>query len=195
MRSEEVVAQRRGGDGGVMRMQACGGLPCPPHPTSLRSATLPRGGGKSSGRVSSSFRCERVWGSRRSLGGCPEPRWPPAFALRGPIDCVFGSRRRLRPRPGPRASPSGFTDTPGGPASPPRRRPATGPGSFGPLGDRPATGGRLRPAGLRGFTPLEQSRYDRSRRTSGSWAQDAFPNDGMAPIIRHVRGGAGSKGS
>ena len=30
-------------------------------------------------------------GKRRSLGGCPEPMWPPAFALRGPCD-VFSAR-------------------------------------------------------------------------------------------------------
>ncbi|WGM31711.1 hypothetical protein KKHFBJBL_01959 [Brevundimonas sp. NIBR11] len=37
------------------------------------------------------------WGSRRSLGGRPEPRWPPAFALRGPMKCF--SARAEAPSP------------------------------------------------------------------------------------------------
>ncbi|WGM32390.1 hypothetical protein KKHFBJBL_02642 [Brevundimonas sp. NIBR11] len=92
-------------------------------------------------RASSLLRCERVWGSRRSLGGRPEPRWPPAFALRGPMN-VFRLAPRLRPRPGPRASPSGCTDTPGGPVSPPRRRSAQVPGPLDPqaIGPRRAAG-------------------------------------------------------
>ena len=141
-------------------------------------------------------------GSRRSAGGCPEPMWPPAFALRGP-EIFFGSRR-CSAAIGARERSGAGVVRPVGCLS------FSIPNLFAVYSqsDCQAHGGRrgAGPSGLHGFMPRGQSRADAGpcllrsrfnagsgsvagrsdavsrsiapRRMSGSWAQDTFPRDG-----------------